>query len=73
MATIFWMNMEIACGMVCFFHQKKHSYLIVFIRKFWKYTGVCQSQTDTAAQSVSVLFYSTVAGKSHDQSFDKSW
>jgi hypothetical protein len=28
MATIFMMNEEIACGMVCFFHQKKHSYLI---------------------------------------------
>jgi hypothetical protein len=28
MATIFWMNKEIARGMVCFFHQKKHSYLI---------------------------------------------
>jgi hypothetical protein len=30
MATIFWMNKEIARGMVCFFHQKKHSYLILF-------------------------------------------
>jgi hypothetical protein len=29
MATIFIMNEEIARGMVCFFHQKKHSYLIV--------------------------------------------
>jgi hypothetical protein len=28
MATIFMMNEEIARGMVCFFHQKKHSYLI---------------------------------------------
>jgi hypothetical protein len=28
MATIFMMNKEIARGMVCFFHQKKHSYLI---------------------------------------------
>jgi hypothetical protein len=28
MATIFMMNEEIALGMVCFFHQKKHSYLI---------------------------------------------
>jgi hypothetical protein len=28
MATIFLMNQEIARGMVCFFHQKKHSYLI---------------------------------------------
>jgi hypothetical protein len=32
MATIFLMNEEIARGMVCFFHQKKHSYLIIF----WK-------------------------------------
>jgi hypothetical protein len=31
MVTIFMMNEEIARGMVCFFHQKKHSYLI-FIR-----------------------------------------
>jgi hypothetical protein len=32
MVTIFMMNEEIARGMVCFFHQKKHSYLIlVFI------------------------------------------
>jgi hypothetical protein len=29
MATIFLMNKEIARGMVCFFHQKKHSYLIL--------------------------------------------
>jgi hypothetical protein len=29
MATIFMMNKEIARGMVCFFHQKKHSYLIL--------------------------------------------
>jgi hypothetical protein len=32
MATIFLMNEEIARGMVCFFHQKKHSYLI-FLQK----------------------------------------
>jgi hypothetical protein len=30
MANIFLMNKEIARGMVCFFHQKKHSYLIIF-------------------------------------------
>jgi hypothetical protein len=30
MANIFMMNEEIARGMVCFFHQKKHSYLIFF-------------------------------------------
>jgi hypothetical protein len=29
MANIFLMNKEIARGMVCFFHQKKHSYLIL--------------------------------------------
>jgi hypothetical protein len=28
MATIFMINEEIARGMVAFFHQKKHSYLI---------------------------------------------
>jgi hypothetical protein len=28
MVIVFLMNEEIACGMVCFFHQKKHSYLI---------------------------------------------
>jgi hypothetical protein len=28
MAIVFMMNEEIARGMVCFFHQKKHSYLI---------------------------------------------
>jgi hypothetical protein len=28
MANIFMMNKEIARGMVCFFHQKKHFYLI---------------------------------------------
>jgi peptidyl-tRNA hydrolase len=28
MAIVFLMNEEIAHGMVCFFHQKKHSYLI---------------------------------------------
>jgi hypothetical protein len=30
MAIVFMMNEEIARGMVCFFHQKKHSYLILF-------------------------------------------
>jgi hypothetical protein len=36
MAIVFLMNEEIARGMVCFFHQKKHSYLIylVFLLKF---------------------------------------
>jgi hypothetical protein len=29
MANIFMMNEEIAHGMVCFFHQKKHFYLII--------------------------------------------
>jgi hypothetical protein len=29
MSNIFMMNKEIARGMVCFFHQKKHSYLIL--------------------------------------------
>jgi hypothetical protein len=29
MANIFMMNKEIARGMVCFFHQKKHFYLIL--------------------------------------------
>jgi hypothetical protein len=29
MLTIFMVNEDIACGMVCFFHQKKHSYLII--------------------------------------------
>jgi hypothetical protein len=28
MVTIFMVNEDIARGMVCFFHQKKHSYLI---------------------------------------------
>jgi hypothetical protein len=32
MATIFMMNKEIALGMVCFFHQKEHSYLIKLLR-----------------------------------------
>jgi hypothetical protein len=31
MAIVFMMNEEIAHGMVCFFHQKKHSYLICYI------------------------------------------
>jgi hypothetical protein len=31
MAIVFMMNEEIARGMVCFFHQKKHSYLIALI------------------------------------------
>jgi hypothetical protein len=31
METIFMMNEEIARGMVCFFHQKKHSYLILVV------------------------------------------
>jgi hypothetical protein len=31
MAIVFMMNEEIARGMVCFFHQKKHSYLIYLI------------------------------------------
>jgi hypothetical protein len=30
MVTIFMVNEDIARGMVCFFHQKKHSYLINF-------------------------------------------
>jgi uncharacterized protein YlbG (UPF0298 family) len=33
MANIFMMNEEIARGMVCFFHQKKHSYLILFVNQ----------------------------------------
>jgi hypothetical protein len=33
MAIVFMMNEEIARGMVCFFHQKKHSYLILFCQK----------------------------------------
>jgi hypothetical protein len=33
MVTIFMVNEDIARGMVCFFHQKKHSYLIYFLRK----------------------------------------
>jgi hypothetical protein len=32
MANIFMMNEEIARGMVCFFHQKKHFYLILKTR-----------------------------------------
>jgi hypothetical protein len=28
MANIFMMKEEITCGMVCFFHQKNHFYLI---------------------------------------------
>jgi hypothetical protein len=37
MATIFMMNEEIARGMVCFFHQKKHSYLInLFFWRGWR-------------------------------------
>jgi hypothetical protein len=32
MSNIFMMNEEIARGMVCFFHQKKHSYLIEFFK-----------------------------------------
>jgi hypothetical protein len=36
-ATIFMMNEEIACKMVFFFHQKKHSYLILsFSLSFFK-------------------------------------
>jgi hypothetical protein len=31
MANIFMMNKEIARGMVCFFHQKKHFYLIIML------------------------------------------
>jgi hypothetical protein len=31
MVTIFMVNEDIARGMVCFFHQKKHSYLIVVL------------------------------------------
>jgi hypothetical protein len=31
MVTIFMVNEDIARGMVCFFHQKKHSYLIWYI------------------------------------------
>jgi hypothetical protein len=34
---------------------------------------VRQSQTDTAAQSASELFYSSVMGRSCDQTFDKSY
>jgi hypothetical protein len=44
MATIFMMNEEIARGMVCFFHQKKHSYLINFWYILWPFvtkTLVC--------------------------------
>jgi hypothetical protein len=32
MANIFMMNEEIARGMECFFHQKKHSYLFFIIK-----------------------------------------
>jgi hypothetical protein len=42
MSNIFMMNEEIARGMVCFFHQKKHSYLIIYVSNvklsfFWAY------------------------------------
>jgi hypothetical protein len=40
MATIFWMNKEIARGMVCFFHQKKHSYLIFYSKKLYAISWV---------------------------------
>jgi hypothetical protein len=33
MAIVFLMNEEIARGMVCFFNQKKHSYLIFLALK----------------------------------------
>jgi hypothetical protein len=36
MAIVFMMNEEIARGMVCFFHQKKHSYLILIYFLFQK-------------------------------------
>jgi hypothetical protein len=44
MVTIFMMNEEIACGMVCFFDQKKHSYLIWYLsdkrnEEYWKKRG----------------------------------
>jgi hypothetical protein len=35
MAIVFLMNEEIARGMVCFFHQKKHSYLILWGKSTW--------------------------------------
>jgi hypothetical protein len=34
MAIVFMMNEEIARGMVCFFHQKKHSYLISILLQY---------------------------------------
>jgi hypothetical protein len=39
MANIFMMNKEIARGMVSFFHQKKHSYLIIicYFLEWFKY------------------------------------
>jgi hypothetical protein len=42
MVTIFMMNEEIARGMVCFFHQKKHSYLIIiiFLEHFGRFSNI---------------------------------
>jgi hypothetical protein len=38
MVTIFMVNKDIARGMVCFFHQKKHSYLIyIFWTVIWSW------------------------------------
>jgi hypothetical protein len=40
MVIVFLMNKEIAGGMVCFFHQKKHSYLILRPKiPIWVYFG----------------------------------
>jgi hypothetical protein len=77
MANIFMMNEEIARGMVCFFHQKKHSYLIpVYFCFYWKHfvitpkvnicsTYVCTFQkTGKLAKrsSLKKLLPSTLAG-----------
>jgi hypothetical protein len=46
MANIFLMNKEIARGMVCFFHEKKHSYLIgKFCQSLWSRCAVAVATT----------------------------
>jgi hypothetical protein len=49
MANIFMMNEEIARGMVCFFHQKKHFYLIFKCPKYSKRMAADVNYLETIA------------------------
>jgi hypothetical protein len=60
MVTIFMMNEEIARGMVCFFHQKKHSYLILFYFYKSDFSSACHKCHKRLLRKLSYFTSTTV-------------